>query len=355
MYRVFQWASGGVGELAARAVIERPGLELVGLHVSSSSKAGKDSGELLTGQANGIAATADIEAVKASNADVVLHTPLPSLIAGENPDQDLDDFCELLRAGKNVITVVGYLYPKVHGSAVVDRLEAACKEGNSSFHSTGLNPGWMGDVLPLTISSLCKRIDHIQVLEISRFDGYASPEIMFDSMGFNALPQEYERKIQGQKRWLDALFSESVQLVADGLGLGVTEIVSTVTTELAQQELTVAAGVVREGSVAGQRWRWSGLAHGKEVIAHETIWRIHPDVAPDWPQGNNWLRFKGEPNINFEIESDFRFMDNGAIATPMQMVNAIPYVVDAPPGIQTPLDLPRIMLNNNKSIGSWVE
>jgi len=342
MYKVFQWASGGVGKQAARAVHERSSLQLVGLHVTSSSKAGQSAGELLGIDGLDIAATNDIATIKASEADVVLHTPLPSLIAGENPDQDLDDFCELLAAGKNVITVVGYLYPKVHGPEVVQRLEDACRAGNSSFHSTGLNPGWMGDVLPLTISSLCKRIDHVKVLEISRFDGYASPEIMFDSMGFNSLPDEYDKKIAGQKRWLDALFSESVQLVADGLGLGVTEIVSTVATELARQDLSVAAGTVRKGSVAGQHWRWAGLADGREVVAHETIWRIHPEVAPDWPQGNNWLHFTGEPNIKFEIESDFGFMDNGSIATPMQMVNAIPYVVEAQPGIQTPLELPRI-------------
>ncbi|MEM7003473.1 MAG: dihydrodipicolinate reductase, partial [Pseudomonadota bacterium] len=276
-------------------------------------------------------------------ADVVLHAPLPSLIAGSNPEQDLEDFCTLLAAGKNVITVVGYLYPKVHGADVVARLQAACQAGASSFHSTGLNPGWMGDILPLTISPLCARIDHVHVLEISRFDNYASPEIMFGAMGFNAYPEEYDARIAGQKRWLDALFSESVQMVADGLGFDVTKVRSTLTTALAETDLEVAAGTVRKGSVAGQHWHWSGLAGGEEVVAHETVWRIHPDAAPDWPEGNNWLRFRGDPNVNFEIERDFGFMDNGSIATAMQMVNAIPYVVAAEPGIQTPLDLPRIL------------
>ncbi len=341
--KVFQWASGAVGKQTARAACERDSLQLIGLYVASPDKAGKDIGELIGVDTLGIAATNDIEAVKASDADVVLHSPLPSLIAGDKYDQDLDDFCELLSAGKNVITVVGYLYPKVHGPAVVDRLQAACQAGNSSFHSTGLNPGWMGDVLPLTISPLCARIDHVHVLEISRFDGYASPEIMFDSMGFNAFPEEYESRVTKQKRWLDALFTESVQMVADGLGLGVTEVVSTLATELAAQDLEVAAGTVRQGTVAGQHWRWSGMADDREVIAHETVWRIHPDVAPQWADGNNWLRFRGSPNIDFEIERDFGFMDHGGIATAMQMVNAIPYVVDAPRGIQTPLDLPRIL------------
>ena len=132
-------------------------------------------------------------------------------------------------------------------------------------------------------------------------------------------------------------------MVADGLELGVSEVVSTLETELAENDLEVAAGTVRKGTVAGQHWRWSGMADGKEVVAHETIWRIHPDVAPDWADGNNWLRFKGNPNVNFEIERDFGFMDNGGIATAMHMVNAIPYVMDAEPGIKTLLDLPRIL------------
>ena len=217
--------------------------------------------ELLLVKGAGIDATNDIEVVKASDADVVIHTPLPSLIYGENPEQDLDDFCELLAAGKNVITIVGYMYPKVYGDAVVNRLEEACLAGNSSFHSTGLNPGWLGDLIPLTISSLCEKVEHVLVLEVSVFDGYASPEIMFDSMGFGATPDEFKEKNKRQKIWLDGLFSESVQMVADGMGLGVTEVVSSLETVLAETDLEVAAGTVKKGTVAGQHWRWSGLAN----------------------------------------------------------------------------------------------
>lgn len=339
-YKVFQWASGRIGKHTARVSVERDSLDLVGMHVYSADKVGRDIGELVGIDNLGIGATNDIEAVKDSDADVVIHTPLPSLIYGDNPDQDLDDFCELLAAGKNVITIVGYMYPKVHGESVVNRLEEACRAGNSSFHSTGLNPGWMGDLIPLTISSLCEKVDHVLVLEVSSFEGYGSPEIMFDSMGFGATPEEFKEKNKRQKVWLDGLFSESVQMVADGMGLGVTEVVSSLEIEFAETDLEVAAGTVRKGTVAAQHWRWSGLADGKEVIAHETVWRIHPDVAPGWATGNNWIRFKGKPDINMEIESNFAFIGDSMLATGMHAVNAIPYVVDAEPGIKTFLDLP---------------
>ena len=126
------------------------------------------------------------------------------------------------------------------------------------------------------------------------------------------------------------------------MGLGVTKVVSSIEIALADKDLDVAAGTVKE-TVAGQHWRWSGMRDGEEVIAHETVWRIHPDVAPEWESGNNWIRFKGRPEINFGAQ-DFAFMDDRMLATGMHAMNAIPYVVDAAPGIQTFLDLPWIFV-----------
>jgi hypothetical protein len=345
-YKVFQWASGNVGAHTARVSVQRESLELVGMHVYSDDKVGKDIGGLIGIDELGIPASNNMQTVLDSDADVVLHTPLPSKIYGENPDQDLDDICALLAAGKNVITIVGYMYPKVYGDAVVNRLEEACKAGNSTFHSSGLNPGWMGDLIPLVMSGLCERVDTMHVMEISCFDMYPSPEIMFDSMGFGATPDEFAVKNERQKIWLDGLFSESVQMVADGMGLGVTEIRSTLETELATEDLTVAAGVVKKGTVAGQHWRWSGMANGKETVVHETVWRMHPDVAPGWATGPNFIDFKGAPNMKLDIEGDFAFISDVFLATGMHAVNAIPHVIDAEPGIKTFLDLPWIYLQH---------
>jgi hypothetical protein len=119
-----------------------------------------------------VEATTDVDRIVALDADVVLHCPLPSLVHGEQPDLDLDVICRLLASGKNVITVVGYLYPKVYGPRVVRRLRDACRRGDTTFHGTGLNPGWMGELLPLTMSALSRRIDRVHVTEITDFVGY---------------------------------------------------------------------------------------------------------------------------------------------------------------------------------------
>ena len=340
-YRVFQWASGGVGRHAARAILADPGMELVGLHVIGDKKMGQSVSDILDADAGSLRATADVASIVESQADIVVHAPLPSKVYGEHAEQDLDDICALLAQGLDVVTVVGYLYPKAHGSAVVERINAACIEGGSTFHGTGLNPGWMGDLLPLTMSALSRSIEQIRVLEITNFQHYPSPEIMFGSMGFGAKPADYEARSARRTVWLDELFAESIQLVADGVGLRLDEVVSHCELALADEALETASGVVEPGTVAGQHWRWAGKVGDDDKIVHETVWRMHDAVAPEWPRGTHEVRIEGQPRVKMVLEGDY--VNDGLQATAMHAVNAIPAICVAPPGIKTLLDLPAIM------------
>lgn len=338
--KVFQWASGTVGKHAAREILRRPELELVGLHALSSAKTGRDVGEILDTGTVGVKATDSIQAILGSDADVVLHMPLPSMVYGENTNQDLDDFCTLLAGGKSVITVVGYLYPKAHGPEVLRRLEDACRQGNSVFHSTGLNPGFIGDLLPLLLSGLSQSIDRVVIQEVSSFEAYPSPEIMFDMMGFGLPEDQFETRGARRRPWLDSLFGESITMVADGLGLALDKVETTMTTALAPADLETASGVVPKGTVAGQHWFWSGVANGQTRIVHETVWRMHGSVAPEWPQGANTVTLEGVPRITLGLEHTW--LSDPLLATAMHVLNAIEAVHAAPPGIQTLLDLPML-------------
>jgi 2,4-diaminopentanoate dehydrogenase len=336
--RVYQWASGTVGRAAALEVLRRPGLELMGLHVRTPGKAGRDAGSVLGTGALGFAATADRQAVIDSNADVVVHAPLPSLVYGDHEDQDLDDICALLAAGKHVITVVGYLYPPAHPPAVQARLAEACATGGSTFHSTGLNPGWMGDLLPVLMSALCGRIDRVVVREISNFQHYPSPEIMFASMGF-ALPEdEFHARSARRSRWLNGLFGESIRLVADGAGLDLDAVQQSMEIALAPADLDTASGTVPRGTVAGQHWTWWGSAGRETRVVHETVWRMHASVAPEWPRGAHEVVVEGVPRLRLSIGADW--VSDGLVATAMHAVNAIEPVCRAGVGIRTLLDLP---------------
>jgi 2,4-diaminopentanoate dehydrogenase len=342
-HRVLQWTTGNVGRAALRTIIERPDLELVGVYVTSTDKEGRDAGDLAGTDPVGVAASADRDAALALDADVVIHTPLPSLVHGDDPGRDLDDFVALLERGIDVITTVGYMYPATHGPAVADRIRTAALAGGSSFHGTGANPGWFGDVLPLVMSGLSLRIDRIGVQEISNFQHYPSPEIMFDMMGFGTTPADFDARATRYRTWLDGLFTEAVMMVANGLGCAVDsvdDVTSEMETSLATADHDTAAGVVPAGTVAGQRWRWAAIVGGRPLVEQETVWRMHRDVAPEWPTGDWSISIDGAPPMHVSLPEGWNRDVLGSTAA--HAVNAIPYVAVAPPGITTFLDLPMI-------------
>ena len=339
--RVIQWSSGNIGRAIIRDVAQRAELELAGLYVYSQDKAGRDAGEIAGIETLGVEASQSIEAMLSTEADVVLHTPLPSLVYGDDLDADITTICRLLASGKNVITTVGYMYPRVHGSELVARLEDACRQGNSTFHSTGLNPGWLGDLLPLTMSGLSSRIDQILVREITNFEFYPSPEIMFGMMGFGKSDEEFAKTAQRHHFWLTGLFRENIQMMADGLGLELDEITDSMELAYAPADLQPAAGPMKQGTIAGQHWQWAGVKDGRKLIVHETVWRMHESVAPQWPEGDNSVIIEGKPRMQINFEADW--IEDGLLATGMHALNAVPYVMAAEPGIKTLLDLPWIM------------
>jgi 4-hydroxy-tetrahydrodipicolinate reductase len=164
---------------------------------------------------------------------------------------------------------------------------------------------------------------------------------MFDAMGFGSAEESFRASSRRRKHWLDGLFSESAQLVSDGIGLGVEKIEGTLELALAPQDLETASGVVKRGCVAGQRYRWTGTQAGTERILSETVWRMHDSVAPDWPRGSHTITLEGEPRMHVELKHDF--CSDGLLATAMHAVNAIPAVVASEPGIRTFLDLPWLL------------
>ena len=130
------------------------------------------------------------------------------------------------------------------------------------------------------------------------------------------------------------------------------DIVETYELALADSSFTVAAGTIEAGRVAGQHWKWTGVKDGRERVVHETVWRMHHSVAPDWAQGANSVVIEGEPTMRVELGETWLTDPLGATA--WHAVNAIRAVCDAKPGIRTFLDLPLILGHNTMRCGQSV-
>src|SRR5437660_3578346 len=181
-HKVIQWATGNVGQLALRGIIEHPDLELVGLLVHSPDKAGKDAGELAGVGAVGVKATNDVEEILTLQADAVSYMATGDL----RPWEAVEDMARVLESGKNVVStsVVPLIYPPAADSKSVERLEEACRKGNTSCFASGIDPGFANDLIPLVVTGVMERIDSLRIMEILNYNTYMQPEVLFETMGF---------------------------------------------------------------------------------------------------------------------------------------------------------------------------
>ncbi|MBB2914017.1 hypothetical protein FHS43_005326 [Streptosporangium becharense] len=334
--RVVQWATGAVGRYSLRSLITRPDFELVGVLVYDPDKVGQDAGALVGLPEAGVTCTDDVDEILALDADCVLYMPLPASFFGGNHPNDLETICALLATGKNVITTTGFVYPKCYGPAVVERLEAACRAGGSSLHGTGINPGFMSDTLPLALTGLSSRVDHIFVRESSDFRGHPSRQTVVDLFGFTLSPKDYVAAVRPFRAYQRALFAESVQFVAENLGVALDEVDERDEFELAREEFETAAGPVRAGTVCASRWTFSGLVRGRPFMTVECVYKADATRVGRWADPGFSIHIEGVPQFMVRVDE----ITHGLAGAAAHAVNSVAALCAAPPGIRTALDLP---------------
>jgi len=344
-YSVVQWATGNAGRPALRGIIEHPALELVGLLVHSPEKSGRDAGEIAGVDPVGVTATTDIDEVLALGADCVSYMATGDL----RPDEAVADMCRILESGANVVStsVVPLVFPPSAPRRYTEPLEAACAKGGTSCFTSGIDPGFANDLVPLVMSGFCRRVDSIRVMEILNYDTYDQREVLFDTMGFGT-PLDHTPLLL-LPGVLALAWGGAVHAMATGLGVELEDVRETHEKWAATETFTVPSGTVEQGTMAGLRFEVQGIVGGEPRIVIEHVTRMHDSAAPDWPRpgghGSYRVLLDGDPNIKVELEFEGEDGDHntgGLLMTAMRVLNAIPAVCDAPPGLLSPLDLPLI-------------
>ncbi len=342
-YRVVQWATGNVGSRALRNAIQHPQLEVVGVWVHGANKVGQDAGTLAGIAPIGVKATNSIEEVLALKADCILYMPHV---------YNVDEVCRILESGANIVSTRMELQnPKALDPAMGQRIEAACKKGNSSVHATGSSPGFISEAVPIVLVSIQRRLDHLEIMEFADCSSRNSPEMIFEMMGFGQPPGGGGSEAQLYHKRMS--FGPSLELIATALGLSFDDIQVEGAQGLVRQDVQIAAGLVRKGTVGATRSRLHGMRGGKPLMTFTTTWFVSTDVnttdGKEWefrtPSG--WrIVLQGDcpldVSISFPVrEEDYAEMTPGLTAN--RPVNAVPYVCEAPAGIRTAVDLPQII------------
>ncbi|MGI8332321.1 NAD(P)H-dependent amine dehydrogenase family protein [Actinomadura scrupuli] len=346
-YRVVQWSTGNVGRHALAGIDARPDLELAGVWVSNPAKVGKDAGELAgLGRELGVAATGDAEAVLALRPDCVVYTAMADVRIFEA----LEDLAMILRSGANVVSSspVFLQFPDgVVPAEMSDPIRAAAAEGNSSIFVNGIDPGFANDWLPLSLTSISERIEEVRCLEVLNYATYDQGTVLFDIMGFGRPLDDIPMLLQPGV--LTMAWGSVVRQLAAGLGVELDGVEEWFTRLPAPETFQVASGPIEKGTAAALRFEVRGIVNGRPVIVLEHVTRLRDDLGPDWPRpagaGCYRVVVTGEPNYTLDLQllgTDGDHNTAGLKATAMRLVNAVPAVVEAPPGLLSALDLPLV-------------
>jgi hypothetical protein len=347
--RIVVWGTGFVGRMVIPEVVRHPRFELVGVGVHDTEKAGTDAGVLCGIDPVGVSATDDVDELIAVEPDAVVHFGPTAAHAADN----LRDISAFLSSGIDVCStaMTPWVWPSMPliPASWIDPITEACEEGRSSCFTTGIDPGFANDLLPMTLMGLCSEVRQVRALEILDYTNYEGD--YEEEMGIGR-PPEYTPLLE-HRDILVMSWGATVPMMAHAVGIELDEITTTWEKWATDQPVKTAKGTVEPGSVAAIRFTINGIYRGQPRVCLEHVNRVGGgDVAPEWPQGTRpdvyRVEIDGTPSIT--QETAFRFTDGsgrdaaaaGCLATGLRALNAVPAVNDLPPGWVTALDLPLI-------------
>jgi hypothetical protein len=336
--RVIHCFPGSVGAQVVERLVASPNFELVGALVHSPDKAGRDIGEVCGIGPVGITATADVDEILAIEADCAVYN---------GASWDTDFHARMLASGKNLYSGWGGWFPEGEER---EKLEAACQAGGTSLIAGGNIPGLVNDVLPLFVSGYSDGVRRVWSRENNPVHKHTSPYLL-DRVGIGRTRENVLGDDHGTY-WM-WFMKQSAEMVAAGLGVKLDRFERTLKdVALAPEDivLPVCGMTVKKGHVAGVRYVYTGWVEGEPWYVAECDLPVALGLGQDWRQRddepNFEVRIEGEPNITATMSvddpGDSRLVNRLNAA---RAINMIPYVVAAPVGCHSVLDVPMIRAN----------
>jgi hypothetical protein len=346
--RVVVWGTGNVGRPAIRAVHAHHGLDLCGVVVANPAKVGVDAGELAGIENLGVLATDDAQTLLDGTLDAVVYTAT----ADTRPEMAFADLLACLRSGANVVSTSFYafLHRATAPAEMLEQLDEACAQGNSSLFVSGIDPGWVMDVLPVFLSGTVANIQEVRAQEIFNYALYDQPDVVRDVIGFGGAMQETPLMLYDFS--LCYVWEPMLRLMAQGMGQTIDAVETDVERRPLEHSIDVPGmGRFEAGTQGAFRFEVRGICKGKPLFVIEHITRIDDSCAPDWPyppegQGCHQVIIKGNPTLHVSVHAEDPVetgpAGGGNASAAGRIVNAIDAVCAAGPGIVSPLDLPVI-------------
>jgi len=323
--RVIQYGLGPIGSAVARHVVERAGLELVGGVDVDPARVGRDVGEVIgLDRPLDFPVTARLaETLARTPADVVLHTTSSYF------DLFKPQIIEILEAGLDIVSTAEELsFPWLAHPQEAAEIDAAARRAGKTVLGTGVNPGFIMDTLPLALTAICQRVDHIAVTRVINASTRRGP--FQAKIGSGLTVAEFQARMAAGRMGHVGL-PESVGMVFHTLGKRLVRYESGVEPVVADRLVQTGHFTVQPGQVRGLRQVARGYSEAGEFMNLTFI------AALDAGEDGDTIQIAGKPSLEVRLKGT-----NGDLATVAIAVNAVRRVKDAAPGLVTMRDLPLV-------------
>jgi hypothetical protein len=314
---VAQYGIGPIGAEIARLLLTKPWVKVIAAVDIDPSTVGQDLGTVIgLGREVGVIVTSELQ----GKPDVVCHSTGSRLrdVAGQLES--------LLERGSNVVSTCEELaFPL--DAEIRERLQLVARSANVALLGTGVNPGFVMDKLPLTLTSVCQDVKSVQIVRIQNASTRREP--LQRKVGAGMTVEEFRAAVASGKIKHMGL-RESLMLVGNGLGVEF-EHVSEEKIEpiVADREVTTQYLTVAPGQVAGVHQTIAGK--GRIDVSLELRMYVGAEaVAADR------VIVRGVPDVEMVIKDGV----HGDRATAAMVVNAIPRIMQARHGVLTMDDIP---------------
>jgi hypothetical protein len=321
--RVLHFGLGPIGLSIVKQVSERAGLKIVGAVDIDPAKAGHDLGEV-AGLKKRLGVRVDkdaVRALKATKPNVVIHCTSSSL------ERVMPQLETILAAKAAIVSSTEELaYPfRVH-PAQAKRLDALAKKSKVGLLATGVNPGFAMDALPIALSAVCERVESVAV---NRMQDARIRRLPFQQkIGAGLTPEQFAKKVK-DRSVRHVGFTQSIAMIGDALGWKLDRITDDIKPKIAEHEVASDLLAVDPGFVCGIIQDGVGYRNRKPVI------RLHLEAYLGAPETYDSVDIEGWPKLSMKFAGGI----HGDVATASIVVNSIPKVLAAPPGLHTMRDL----------------
>lgn len=321
--RLLQIGLGDIGLAITQIIAEREDYELVGAADVNPALTGKDLAKL--------AGTPGELGVPVSSSITEVLAGLPADVAVLTTSSRMEDITpqvlELVSGGLAVVSTCEELvYPWRSHPNLARQIDTAAWERGVAVLSTGVNPGFLMDFLPLVLTRIARRVDAIAVERVQ--DAGTRREAFQRKVGAGLTVARFKEKVASGGFGHAGLIA-SVELLAAGLGWLLDEATETIEPVIAEHPHRTEYFTIKAGQVAGVCQVGTGFMGGREVIT------LTFRAAVGEPDSFDRVHITGLP----DLESTFPGGVPGDVATGAITVNAIPLVMQSPVGLRTLADL----------------